>query len=207
MSREVWLDAADPSKEIRVNGKFYMPRDEVFDGQKETDFLTDELISYGHNLLPALECQLSGGKLEFKSFKDVRNLYQHGITVAEETVEKVVAARDQTQKLNPFDILKKLGADDRVDRLKYTLPQVIMCEYCTQLHKEFWFNSLCAMSVIPVTKSLLEVMSKGKFVFPKTAFQIGKKFRLPLLTLLEAFKLFSALLFLKTKAKNRGLDN
>jgi hypothetical protein len=144
-SREFWLDAADPSMEIRVNGKFYMPRDEVFDGQKETDFLTDELISYGHNLLPALECQLSGGKLEFKSFKDVRNLYQHGITVAEETVEKVVAARDQTQKLNPFDILKKLGADDRVDRLKYTLPQVIMCEYCTLLHKEFWFNSQCAM--------------------------------------------------------------
>jgi len=144
-SREVWLDAADPSMEIRVNGKFYMPRDEVFDGQKETDFLTDELISYGHNLLPALECQLSGGKLEFKSFKDVRNLYQHGIPVAAEAIEKVVDAKDQTQKLNPFDILKKLGADDRVDRLKYTLPQVIMCEYCTLLHKEFWFNSLCAM--------------------------------------------------------------
>ncbi len=113
--------------EVRVSENFYIPRDEIFDGQKQSDFLSDQLTSAAHNLIPAIEGLLTGGKNEFNTFKDVRNLYQNGIDIGE-TLQTVVDTKDQSQKMDPFEVVKKLGADDRSNVLKYTIPQVIQCK-------------------------------------------------------------------------------
>jgi linoleate 9S-lipoxygenase len=113
--------------EVRVSENFYIPRDEIFDGQKQSDFLSDQLTSAAHNLIPAIEGLLTGGKNEFNTFKDVRNLYQDGIDIGE-TLQTVVDTKDQSQKMDPFEIVKRLGADDRSNVLKYTIPQVIQCK-------------------------------------------------------------------------------
>jgi len=124
---------ADPSMEVRVPENFYIPRDEIFDGQKQSDFLSDQLTSAAHNLIPAIEGLLTGGKNEFNTFKDVRNLYQDGIDIGE-TLQTVVDTKDQSQKMDPFEIVKKLGADDRSNVLKYTIPQVI------QFNEQGWLD-------------------------------------------------------------------
>ncbi|CAK9874762.1 unnamed protein product [Sphagnum jensenii] len=114
----------DPTMERRVLRNFYIPRDEIFDGVKQSDFLVDQLTSAAHNLVPAIEQLLSGGNNEFRSFKEVRNLYEEGLHLAEQ-LQQVKDTKDQTQKMDPFQVVKNLGADDRQDVLKFTIPQVI----------------------------------------------------------------------------------
>lgn len=123
---------ADPTMERRVLRNFYIPRDENFDGVKQSDFLVDQLTSAAHNLVPAIQQLLSGGNNEFRNFKEVRNLYEDGLHLAKQ-LQQVKDTKDQTQKMDPFQVVKNLGADDRQDVLKFTIPQVISCEFFSLL--------------------------------------------------------------------------
>ncbi|KAL5701873.1 hypothetical protein ACHQM5_027159 [Ranunculus cassubicifolius] len=111
----------DPNTESRLpllSLDIYVPRDERFGHIKLSDFLAYALKSVVQVILPEIKDLCDKTPNEFETFQDVLNLYEGGIKLPRELLDKISNAI-------PLEMLKELIRTDGEPFLKYPTPQVI----------------------------------------------------------------------------------
>nr|XP_007135514.1 hypothetical protein PHAVU_010G135700g [Phaseolus vulgaris]ESW07508.1 hypothetical protein PHAVU_010G135700g [Phaseolus vulgaris] len=106
----------DPKSE--TPGEVYVPRDENFGHLKSSDFLVYALKSLSQSVIPLLKSAIFELKVtssEFKSFDDVRSLYEGGIKLP----------TDILSQISPLPALKEIFRTDGENTLQFPPPHVI----------------------------------------------------------------------------------
>ncbi|KAL5727935.1 hypothetical protein ACHQM5_001074 [Ranunculus cassubicifolius] len=126
----------------------YVPRDERFGHIKLSDFLAYALKSVVQVIVPEIKEFFDKTPNEFDTFQDVLNLYEGGIKLPQDVLDKISNAI-------PLEMLKELIRTDGEPFLKFPTPQVIQeNKFAWRTDEEFAREMLAGPN--PVSIRLLE---------------------------------------------------
>ncbi|KAI5082937.1 hypothetical protein GOP47_0002680 [Adiantum capillus-veneris] len=120
---------SDPKTEKPVSllELIYIPRDEIFDYTKTADFTAGAIKAASHLLLPAVKSVFKGIE-QFKTMKDVYNLYAKGIDLPATPSLQASKEKEEEYMRPAYEILSQLTTDRSTgdtNLLKFPLPLVI----------------------------------------------------------------------------------
>ncbi|XP_024523783.1 linoleate 9S-lipoxygenase [Selaginella moellendorffii] len=146
----------DPRSESLPPGidNMYVPSDETFMREKNSNFVGDTIKAAAHYLVPAIKSAYRRDKSPyFQSFEQIIALYDDGIELGQDVSS--TNANEKKKLRNPFTLINQLTDTDKTNNslLKYPLPQIIQddCE-SWMLDYEFGRQTIAGLNPMIIKK-------------------------------------------------------